>query len=146
VPKSRPFGAEEVSPEEGQAEEAAEEREERGERRPWSASIDYSLIRQRPLPDGTPVGTDRQSLGLNMNFSPTDNWTISWRTRYDLENQEFADQAVSLRRDLHRWSANFDFLKAANGNFLFEFRVNLNDLPDLKFDYRQESSPSGLSR
>ncbi len=53
------------------------------------------------------------------------------------------DQALSLRRDLHRWSATFEFLKAANGNFLFEFRVNLNDLQDIKFDYRQESRSLG---
>lgn len=148
LPQTQPFGgAQQVSPEEEQGAEAeGQAAEGRRGRRPWSASIDYSLIRQRPLPDGTPTGTDRQSVRANLNFSPTDNWTISWRTQYDLENKQFTDQVVSLRRDLHRWSANFDFLKAANGNFLFEFRVNLNDLPDLKFDYRQESSPSGLSQ
>lgn len=115
-------------------------------RRPWSLSVDYSLVRQRPLPDGTSVGEDRQSLRWNLGLSPTDNWTVSWRTQFDIENGEFTDHVVSLRRDLHRWSATFDFLRAANGNFLFEFRVNLNDLPDLKFDYRQESEPAGIGR
>ena len=70
---------------------------------------------------------------------------MNWRTTYDLEEIEFDDQALSLRRDLHRWSATFEFLKASNGNFVFSFSVNLNDLQDIKFDYRQESRGSGIN-
>jgi hypothetical protein len=76
---------------------------------------------------------------LNFGFQPTENWRLTWRTQYDLEGGGFVDHALSLRRSLHRWSATFSFLKAANGNFLFDFRVNLNDLRDIKFDYRQET-------
>jgi hypothetical protein len=138
LPQTSELGAEEAEAAEA---EAAPERPGR----PWTASVDYSLVRQRPAPGGQSVAQDRQTLRLNLGLSPTDNWTVTWRTLYDIENREFTDQVVSLRRDLHRWSATFDFLRAANGNFLFEFRVNLNDLPDLKFDYRQESRPTGLT-
>jgi hypothetical protein len=64
---------------------------------------------------------------------------LTWRTQYDIENGRFVDHALSLRRELHRWSATFEFLRASNGNFLFSFFVNLNDLRDVKFDYRQET-------
>ncbi len=108
-------------------------------RRPWSLSIDYSLIRERPGPGGESLVDDRQSVRWNLGFSPTQNWTITWRSQFNLETTEFVDHVLSLRRDLHRWSANFDFLQAANGNFTFEFRVNLNDMPDVKFDWRTET-------
>lgn len=106
--------------------------------RPWTVSVDYSLVRSRPIAGQEPR-SDRQSLRANFRFSPTKNWTLAWRTQYDLERGEFVDHMLILRRDLHRWSATFEFVQASNGNFVFNFRVNLNDLPDVKFDYRQES-------
>lgn len=115
------------------------ERGEDGPSRPWNVSIDYSLIRQRPVPGQEASAPTRQSVNANLGFQPTDNWTLSWRTRYNIEEGEFVDHVLSLRRDLHRWSATFEFLRAANRNFVFEFRVDLNDLPDLKFDWRQET-------
>jgi hypothetical protein len=64
---------------------------------------------------------------------------MTWRTTYDLRGTEFVDHTLSLRRDLHRWSATFEFWQASNGNFVFNFRINHNDLRDIKFDYRQET-------
>ena len=122
-----------------QREQPTEADESGGARRPWNLTIDYSLLRRRPLPGDETPSDDRQSIRANIAFSPTDNWTLSWRTTYDLEQTRFIDHVLRLRRDLHRWSAIFDFSQAANGNFLFEFGVHLNDLPDLKFDYRQET-------
>ncbi len=139
VPLSDEFEDEELRPEE---EPDAAEPAARARRRPWNLGLDYSLVRFRPVVGGT-TPNNRQSVRANLGFSPTDNWTVTWRTQFDIEEREFVDQALSLRRDLHRWSATFEFLKAANGNFLFEFRVNLNDLQDIKFDYRQESRSLG---
>ncbi len=137
VPLSREFEDEEAALEDEVGPTSAA-----GRRRPWSLSVDYSLVRTRPRPNFEPP-PNRQSVRANLGFSPTDNWTVTWRTLFNIEDKEFVDQALSLRRDLHRWSATFEFLRAANGNFLFEFRVNLNDLRDIKFDYRQEDRRSG---
>jgi hypothetical protein len=82
---------------------------------------------------------DRQSVRANLGFSPTQNWSLNWRTTFDIERSDFVDHTISLRRDLHRWSATFEFWQSANGNFVFNFRVNHNDLRDIKFDYRQET-------
>ncbi len=142
VPEPRGFEGEEfgMSPEdERQMEPDTSGREaDRGARRPWSLSIDYSLVRQRPIPTREPAA-DRQSVRANLSFNPTQNWSLNWRTTFDVERSDFVDHTISLRRDLHRWSATFEFWQSANGNFVFNFRVNHNDLRDIKFDYRQET-------
>jgi hypothetical protein len=136
VPQAEEFSEEEM---EDLREGEFPEREERqrGARQPWTLSIDYSLLRTRPRPGQDPP-SDRQSVRANFGFQPTENWTLTWRTQYDIEAGQFVDHALSLRRSLHRWSATFSFIEASNGNFVFDFRVNLNDLRDVKFDYRQE--------
>jgi hypothetical protein len=44
---------------------------------------------------------------------------------------------LTLTRSLHDWDANFDFVKAQNGNFSFQFRVALRANQDIKLDYEQ---------
>jgi hypothetical protein len=137
VPESRPFeDLEERQALESEVEGRRQAAARSGDRRPWSLSVSYSLIRSRP-PTSSP---NRQSVSWSLGFSPTDNWSLSWRTQYDLERGEFVDHSLNLRRDLHRWTASFQFLKASNGNFVFNFAVHLIDLSDVKFDYRQESA------
>ena len=80
-----------------------------------------------------------EQVGLAMAFSPTPNWSLSWRTSYDFVTQQFAEHYVSLERDLHRWHASFSFVKSPNGNFAFSFYVSLLDEPDVKFDYDQRT-------
>ncbi len=124
-----------------QVESERDEANESGGRRPWSMNVNYSLVRSRPLPDVP--NTPRQTVNLSLGYSPTANWTLSWRTTYDIENGGFVDQVLNFRRDLHRWTATFQFLKASNGNLTFSFAVHLRDLRDLEFDYRQESVRAG---
>ncbi|UCC72399.1 MAG: hypothetical protein JSV86_18860 [Gemmatimonadota bacterium] len=137
VPQSEEFVGEELG-EPRDVEDPGGEAELRRARRAWTLGIDYSLLRTRPLPGQDPP-SNRQSIRASFGLQPTENWSLTWRTQYDIEEKKFVDHALSLRRDLHRWTATFQFLKAANGNFLFTFRVNLNDLQDVKFDYRQET-------
>ena len=81
----------------------------------------------------------------SFNFQPTPNWSVTWQTGYNFSEHQFADHTLTLTRDLHDWQANFDFVKAQNGNFVFQFRVALKAQPDLKFDYRQNggNNPAG---
>ncbi len=136
LPETRPF--EDPAADTAAQDTIQEPERPAGPRRPWNLSLDYSLIRRRPVDDGATTSGNQQSIRPRLGFSPTDNWTITWRTQYDLERNQFVDHVLSLRRDLHRWSATFAFLQAANGNFVFEFEVRLNDLPDIKFDFREE--------
>ncbi len=114
-----------------------------GARRPFSATVNVSITRARPLPEdetgeGQAVGPSGNSnLGFSTSFSPTRYWGVSWTTQYDITNKEFAAQIVRLERDMHDWRAGFNFVRNPNGNFAFYFSVHLIDMPDIKLDYNQ---------
>jgi len=102
----------------------------------FQASINYTLSRTRPIP-GLPEQPSRQNVSLSTSFSPTSFWRLSWNTQYNVTDSRFESQVVRLERDLHKWRAQFDFQRNANGNFAFYFSIYLTSLPDLKFDYDQ---------
>jgi hypothetical protein len=107
----------------------------------WSAQLSYTLTRYRPTstnPFATQAGNN-QLLQGSLSFRPGANWTLRWSTAYSITNGQFSDQIITLTRDLHRWRANFNFVKTQTGNFAFVFRVDLIDNPDLKLDYNQHS-------
>jgi Tat protein translocase TatC len=104
--------------------------------RGFTASFNYSLSKTRPVPN-QPVPADIQNLGLNMSFSPTPFWSLSWSTQYDITSGSFQGHVVRLERDLHEWRAGFHFVENPSGTFAIYFSIYLTDLPDLKFDYDQ---------
>jgi hypothetical protein len=104
----------------------------------WSANFSYSL--QRPRDTNQPA---RQMLTSTFQLEPTDHWSLSWQTAYDIERGAFNDHSIRLTRDLHEWQANFDFLQTATGNWSFRFEVSLLANRDLKFDYDQQNLDLG---
>ncbi len=100
----------------------------------WNASASYSLARAR---DASTAPS--QMLQGSLRFQPTDKWSVSWRTSYDVEAGVFNDHVVSLQRDLHRWDADFSFRQTATGNWSFLFEVSLSDNRDLHVDYEQRT-------
>ncbi len=114
----------------------------------FSLSLAYSSTRTRPSPSTTTQSSlpffggaagGRQQLSMNLGFRPTEHWTASWNTVYDVDTRQFGQHYVRLERDLRRWHASFAFVKSPNGNFAFNFYVSLLDQPDIKFDYEQQS-------
>jgi hypothetical protein len=99
----------------------------------WSGSFNYTMIRPR----NAAAGSTNQMMTGNFSFQPTENWTVRWSTGYSFTTKDFTDHVLTLTRTLHDWDANFDFLKAQNGNFSFQFRVHLRANPDIKLDYSQ---------
>jgi Tat protein translocase TatC len=81
----------------------------------------------------------RETMGLNLSFSPTRNWTATWRTSFDMVTRQFADHALTFQRDLRRWRASFSFVKTGAGNLAFSFNIVLTDQPDIKMDYDQRT-------
>jgi hypothetical protein len=100
-------------------------------RGPWRMDVGYTLYRPR---DG---GTTANDLQLGMSFAPTANWGVNWYTNYSIEDGSFGGHQITLRRDLYRWEANFNFSRTPFGNTSFDVLVRLKDLPDLKVDYRE---------
>ena len=105
----------------------------------WNASINYSLF--RPRSDAGPAREGNQMVRGNVAFQPTENWSLRWSTGFSITTTEFSDHVLTLTRTLHDWDANFDFVKAQNGNFSFQFRVHLRANPDVKLDYSQSDTP-----
>lgn len=104
----------------------------------WNASMNYTLYRPR---DQVPGDDANQMVTGYFTFQPTENWSVRWRTGYAIGGEGFTDHVLTLSRRLHDWDANFDFVRAQNGNFSFMFRVNLRANPDIKLDYTQTDAP-----
>jgi hypothetical protein len=102
-------------------------------RGPWRMDIGYTLRRSR---DG---GIGAHDLRLGSSFSPTPNWAVNWFTNYSIEDGSFGGHQITLRRDLYRWEANFNFSRTPFGNTSFDVLIRLKDLPDLKVDYREHN-------
>ncbi len=103
----------------------------------WNASFNYTLFRPR---EAELNSQENQMVTANVTFQPTQNWNLTWSTGFSFTEKEFTDHVLTLTRAMHDWDANFDFLKAQNGNFSFQFRVALRANPDLKFDYQQRDN------
>ena len=107
----------------------------------WSASFSYSLARARGVETG-----GNQMLQANVRFQPTEKWAVDWRTSYDVVAGAFNDHVINLKRQMHRWEADFAFQQTATGNWTFVFEVALTDNRDLHFDYEQRTGGSGGRR
>jgi hypothetical protein len=103
----------------------------------WNASFSYTMIRPRKEAINE---IENQMVTANVSFQPTEMWNLHWNTGYSFTTKAFTDHVLTLTRAMHDWDANFDFVKAQNGNFSFQFRVALRANPDVKFDYRQRDN------
>ncbi len=106
----------------------------------WRARLDYSLSRP---PAGQENGRENQLVRGSISFQPTESWSVNWRTSYSFSEGEFSDHILTLSRDIHRWQANFDFVKSRNGNFMFRFGVHLLDNEYIKADYNERYEGPG---
>ena len=109
--------------------------------RGFSASIRYNDRRTRRDESREDFGTPsaNRNLGVTMSFSPTRNWQLQWTTDYNLTTKEFGSNSLRFERDLRRWRATFAFVQAPNGNFAFNFFIQLLDLTEVKFNYDQRT-------
>jgi hypothetical protein len=110
--------------------------------RGFSLGVQYSSSRTREsaaATPGIPPTGGQRNVNLNLGFSPTRNWSVSWTTNYDLDTEQFGQHYLRFERNLHEWQASFAFVRSPNGNVAFNFYISLTDLPDIKFDYDQQT-------
>jgi hypothetical protein len=106
----------------------------------WNAGINYTMYRPRtPLPGER--GRTRTSARTSRSSQPRTG-ARSGTPAMPSARAGFTDHILTLSRQLHDWDANFDFVKAQNGNFTFQFRVHLRANPDIKVDYSQSDRPT----
>ncbi|MBX3132746.1 MAG: LPS-assembly protein LptD [Gemmatimonadaceae bacterium] len=103
---------------------------------------------------GTEGGTairypPRTNIALQTSFNLTPKWAAAWSTSYDVERGDFANQTVTLQRELHDWRAVFGFNRIPTGAFSFTFFISLKAQPEIKLPYESRSfraPPSGSLR
>ena len=91
----------------------------------------------------TPAVTNVQ---FQYSFNLTPKWAAMWSSSYDMEQHQFASQAVTLQRDMHDWRASFAFTAAPNGNASFSFFISLKAEPEIKFNYDRNTLASPTPR
>ncbi len=112
----------------------------------WNASFNVSIERPREAAASEIARDGNEMVTSNFSFQPTQMWNVRWSTGYSFSEKEFTDHILTFTRQMHDWDANFDFVKAQNGNFSFQFRVSLRANPDIKFDYHQRSNINNTVR
>jgi len=107
----------------------------------FNASLAFDLQRapRDTLGNVVPSTPVRSTLSGSVSFSPTRHWSLSWQTQFNFTTGKFGEHVVRLDRDMHDWRATFSFVQSPNGNFLFNFFIQLLDQPDIKFEYDQRS-------
>jgi hypothetical protein len=100
-----------------------------GEDLAWNAGFSFSY------------GGFREGEGMNTNASInfrgavgiTKNWSIDYSNRWDLVETKTLGESLSLHRDLHCWEAQFTRSRLGDET-TFSFRINVRDLPDVKYE------------
>jgi hypothetical protein len=79
----------------------------------------------------------------NLGFDLTPKWAAQWTTSYDFVRNEFAQQQVTLQRDMHDWRASFSFTQLPTGNVFFSFFISLKAEEAIKFNFDRRTIGSG---
>jgi hypothetical protein len=106
---------------------------------PWNVSLRYSFVRREGLTGLAGADGSGQTVDGTLTFSPTSNWAVTWTTDYSITDARFGSHSLNVTRDLYRWQADFSFRRSPNGNTSFHASVRLIDLPDLRFDHREDN-------
>ena len=109
------------------------------------ANPTQAAVTQPAINGGGPAFYTPASMNMNgsLNFQLTPKWSAQWTTSYDFTRHEFAEQMVSLVRDLHDWRAVFAFTNSPNGNSAFNFFISLKAEPELRLPYRKSTIRTG---
>ena len=80
----------------------------------------------------------RHTANFNINFQITRNMSVTYSQYYDITRKITVNRRLELRRKIHCWEAEFNWVPAGS-NSGFSFRINVIDLPDIK--YEKNASP-----
>lgn len=77
-----------------------------------------------------------QSLDGSISYAITKNWRLSYRTYYDITNNEFTRQSFSIYRDLHCWEGRIA-ITYSRGNVEYWFEIRIKDIPEVRVQGEQ---------
>lgn len=97
---------------------------------PWNLglNLNYNLNKSHPEKSIVTANT-----GINLSLSLSQNWRLTFRGNYDLEEKKLNSPQVTVYRDLHCWEMNFTWTPIGVWRgFRFEIRLKAPELSDLK--------------
>lgn len=102
---------------------------------PWSLRTAYTVSRNKT---GFQDKTVRQSMTFSGSLGLTDNTQLTFNSGYDFENKEFTTTRLSVHRDLHCWTLDFNWVPFGTyQSYMLSLRVKSPILQDLKIEKRR---------
>jgi lipopolysaccharide assembly outer membrane protein LptD (OstA) len=72
-------------------------------------------------------------------FNLTTKWKIVYQTGYDMSAKQITTSKITIYRDLHCWTMQFDWIPFGTyRSYFFNIHIKAASLKDLKFDKRKE--------
>ena len=102
---------------------------------PWSLRTAYTVSSNKT---GFQDKTVRQSMTFSGSLGLTDNTQLTFNSGYDFENEEFTTTRLSVHRDLHCWTLDFNWVPFGTyQSYMLSLRVKSPILQDLKVEKRR---------
>jgi len=104
---------------------------------PWNISANYKYVYTKSGLESSKKIT--QTLSVSGDISLTKKWKISFRTNYDLVDDEISSTSINIHRDLHCWEATFTWIPVGTmQSYNFQINVKGSTLKDfLKYNKRK---------
>ena len=104
---------------------------------PWSLRINYNVRYTNTVI----TESISQIIDLNGETNITQNWRVSFKTGYDLTNQQVTYSSLDIYRDLHCWEFSLGVVPfGPRQSYNFQINVKSAILQDLKLNRRRQSS------
>ncbi|MBE0645870.1 MAG: LPS-assembly protein LptD [Bacteroidetes bacterium] len=101
---------------------------------PWNLTLGYDYTMNQFNPE---MKSRNSGLRANLTFSLTPTWNFTFSTYYDIVNKEFGAPQLNIRKDLHCWEMDFNWVPAGPyRNFYFVLRLKAAQLQDIKLEKR----------
>jgi len=101
---------------------------------PWNLTLGYDYTMNQFNPE---LKTRNSGLRANLTLSLTPSWHFTLSAYYDIVNKEIGAPQINIRKDLHCWEMNFNWVPAGPyRNFYFVLRLKAAQLQDIKLEKR----------
>uniref|UniRef100_A0A7V3ZTL2 LPS-assembly protein LptD n=1 Tax=candidate division WOR-3 bacterium TaxID=2052148 RepID=A0A7V3ZTL2_UNCW3 len=91
---------------------------------PWNMNLTYTYKN---------IGGAKGFLNFNIQGGLTKNFFINFHASYDTERKIFVERSISITRNLHCFSARFNWHRIGN-IWDYDFKIWITKIPDVKFE------------
>ena len=95
--------------------------------------MNYKVSYRYTLSHASSITSKTQWMDFTIGLQPTEKWTVSYYSHYDIKEKRSSSQRMELGRDLHCWEAKFIWIPSGRiaGYYI---KINIKSLPDIKLE------------